>query len=126
MPLPPPTKMEQPKTGKKDFILLPVLYKSWPELKLDFSSLADKTLKGIDGFEEVVKKNDRWENINTPFNLLRRVLEEEEFFSTDHFCDTLLPWLARKALDVEDLFKDSEYKITVSAEGLLLALQFAK
>lgn len=99
---------------REEFVLLPVLYESWPKLKADLKALAAKDITGISSFEEVLEKNDRWENVGVPCELLRKVLREERFFSTEHFSDTLLPWLAQKALDVEHLFQDSEYKIKVS------------
>lgn len=98
---------------REEFIHLPVLYENWPKIKADLKALADKDIKGISRFEEVLQRNDRWENVKVPCNLLRNVLEEERFFSTEHFSDTLLPWLAQKALDVEQLFKESDNKLKV-------------
>ncbi len=100
-------------TKREGVVLLPPLYESWPKLKGDLNALAAKDIQGISSFEEVLEKNDRWKNVHLPCNLLRGVLKDGIHFSTEHFCDTLLPWVAQKALDVEKLFKESEYKLKV-------------
>lgn len=99
---------------ERKFVRLPVLYDTWPQLKDDLNLLASKDIRGIVGFEEVLQRNDRWENVQLPMTLLRNVLKEEGKVCTlEHFCNVLMPWIAKTALQVEDLFKDSGYKLQV-------------
>ncbi len=97
----------------KEFVRLPVLYVSWPQLRDDLKSLASKETRGLDALEEVLGENDKWGNIHLPLGLLRSVLGMEKICTMEHFYDVLLPWLAQTALQAEQLFKDSEYKLQV-------------
>ncbi len=103
------------------FVLLPVLYDSWPHLRDDLKSLAGKTIRGLDALEEVLVKNDRSGNIHLPLTLLRSALNREQVCTLGHFCDVLLPWMACTALNVEHLFRDSEYKLKVDAINIALS-----
>ncbi len=100
---------------RKDFIYLPNTYPSWKDLRKDLESLQRKEVVGIPALEDILKKNDRWENIHPPFNLLNNVLKKDAHFTTEYFCETLLPWLAGKALQVQELFADQDFKIPVRA-----------
>ena len=95
------------------WIHLPCTYNEWPKLKTDLCNLAEKKITGLDAFDEILKENDRWENIHLPHALLRRVLKEDKVFTQEYFCETLMPWIAGKAVQVEELFKESEYRLMV-------------
>lgn len=98
----------------EEFVRLPVLYDSWSQLKDNLSMLASEDIRGIVAFEEVLQRNDRWENIQLPMSLLRGVLKEEGGVCTlEHFSSILMPWIAKTALQVEQLFKDFGYKLQV-------------
>lgn len=97
--------------SREEFVCLPVLYDHWPQLRTDLKALASKEISGADALEEVLQRNDRWENIRLPLTLLKGVLDNGG--TKDHFYDVHLPWMAQKALQVEDLFKESEYKLKV-------------
>ena len=98
---------------RRAFVSLPVLYDTWPQLRSDLHLLSDRSTRGIEGLEEVLQRNDRWGNVEVPMALLRKVLEQEEVCTLDHFCKVLMPWIAKTALQVKDLFKDAEYKVQV-------------
>lgn len=98
---------------RRDFISLPVLYDTWPKLRSDLNLLANRSIQGVEGLEEVLQRNDRWDNVEVPMALLRKALKQEEVCTLGHFCKVLLPWIAKTALHIEDLFKDAEYKVQV-------------
>lgn len=87
------------------FVELPHQQRNWAKLKRGLTDLSKKD-KGLEAFELFLSQNDRWSAINTPFSLLRRVLSEDKYFTEEVFCKILLPWIACKALQVEELFKN--------------------
>ena len=93
---------------------LPNTQDHWKELKVGLAKLAEKKVKGLEAFEKILSENDHWESVSTPFSLLRQLLSRDTHFTEEYFCETLLPWIADKALQVEELFKDSRYKLPVS------------
>ena len=95
------------------FISLPNTYPSWKDLQQDLESLEKKEIKGLEGLEVILKRHDRWENIHPPFKLLNDVLQKDRHFTTQYFNDILLPWLAKKALQVQELFEAQNFKILV-------------
>lgn len=106
-------KMESAQKSQ-EFILLPVAYENWSSLKDDLDVLASKKTKGLDVLEEILCKYDQWENVHVPLGLLRDVLKKGDHgFTEEHFCGVLLPWLAQKALEVNDLFKDHKIRVRV-------------
>lgn len=92
----------------EEFVRLPVLYESWARLKGDLQVIASKTDTGPEALEKLLEKN---EGGSVGLALLRKVLAQKN--TTEHFSEVQLPWLAVKALQVEELFKKSEYKIKV-------------
>ena len=118
-PAPPTTKME-PEQSRK-FVRLPILYDSWPQLKGDLSLLASEDIRGIVAFEEVLQRNDRWAKIQLPMTLLRGALkatvEDGGVCTLEHFSSILMPWIAKTALQVEQLFKDCGYKLQVTSQS---------
>ena len=98
-------------TGRFD---LPCKYKEWPNIAKDLKNLAEKQVRGIDAFEDICAKHDRWEQVRRPFSLLQRVLSADGTHVTkEFFCESLLPWIAGKALKVEELFKDTNQQLPV-------------
>ena len=107
MPHPPaPPLTPSPQNMAKKSISLPVLYESWPRVRDDLKAIADKTATGLDALKQLLEKND---GDNVTLSQLGQVTAD----SGEHFCDVQLPWLASKALQVEELFKQSEHKIQV-------------
>jgi len=98
--------------GKK-FISLPNTYPPWKGLQEDLESLQKNEVQGMPALETILKKHDRWENIHTPFKLLRDVLKKDNHFTDEYFSDILLPWLAKKALQVQELYADQGFRIQV-------------
>ena len=114
------TRSQWKSSARATLVNLPSTYKQWPEIKDDLTNLAEKKLRGVDAFEDVCKKHDRWEPIKPPFSLLRRVLSDGSHVTEEFFCETLLPWIAGKALQVEELFKDANQQIPVSCDVVLI------
>jgi hypothetical protein len=104
--------------ARSEFVELPNIQDHWKDLKVGLTNLAEKKVKGLDAFEKILSENDHWESVSTPFSLLRQILSRDAHFTEEYFCETLLPWIADKALQVEELFKDSGYKLPVSKHKL--------
>lgn len=100
---------------QKEFVLLPVLYKNWSRVKNDLQGLADKTATpgGLHALEKLLEANEGGE---VSLSLLNKVLTQDQI--AEHFSDVRLPWLATKALQVEELFKDSGHRIKVGFSSL--------
>ena len=92
---------------------LPNTHKDWSRVKEGLQKIAEKHAVGLDAFERILELNDRWELVHPPFKALRRVLSEGNHVTEEHFCETLLPWIAKKALQVEVLFKDVDFELPV-------------
>ena len=73
----------------------------------------------MEALESILKRHDRWENIQLPLELVRRVLKSDDHFTAERFSDVLLPWLTRKALQINELFENFGYKLLVS-DGTLI------
>lgn len=99
--------------SNKSLLDLPSTYKEWPKIAKDLKNLAEKKVRGVDAFEGICAEHDRWEQVRTPFSLLRRVLSDGTHVTEEFFCDSLLPWIAGKALKVEELFKDTDHQLPV-------------
>ena len=99
--------------SKKGLLDLPSTYKEWPKIAKDLKNLAEKKVRGVDAFEGICAEHDRWEQVRTPFSLLRRVLSDGTHITEEFFCDSLLPWIAGKALKVEELFNDTDHQLPV-------------
>lgn len=95
------------------FVELPNAQERWKNLKVGLTDLAEKKVKGLEAFEQFVCENDDRKFISAPFSLLRMVVANDKHFTEELFCETLLPWIANKALQVEELF-DNETKLPVS------------
>lgn len=80
---------------------LPNAQERWKNLKVGLTDLAKKKVKGVEAFEQFVREND---DQKSPFSLLRMVVANDKHFTEEFFCETLLPWIASKALQVEELF----------------------
>lgn len=85
---------------------LPSSQERWESLEVGLKELAEKKVKGLEAFERFVCENDHWDSISAPFSLLRKVLADDKYFTEEFFCETLLPWIAGKAVQVEQLFND--------------------
>ena len=94
--------------GKRS-IRLPNTYDSWPKIKEDLSALSMKTRKGLDPFERALERDGE----SVELALLKKVLTKAVYVTEEQFYETLMPWIAGKALQVETLFKETDYKIQV-------------
>ncbi len=96
------------------FLSLPNTRPEWSKLREGLQKLAEKQVRGVEELEAFIEGNDRWSVIHPPFDVLRRVLKDADHVSSEFFAETLLPWVAKKALQVEELFKEQGHKIPVS------------
>lgn len=92
-----------------DRISLPNTYTTWPKLCDHLRALSGKSAKGPEAFQQTLERDGE----NIALALLEKVLGKAQYISDDHFYETLLPWLASKALQVESLFEESNYTILV-------------
>lgn len=98
----------------KRFTSLPNTASEWPGVRGGLQKLAEKKVRGVEELEAFFERNDRYKVIHPPFNVLRRVLGEADHVTEEFFAETLLPWIAKKALQVEELFQEYGYKLPVS------------
>lgn len=99
------------------FIPLPNTYDAWSSFKNDLEALENEAA-GVEALESILKRHDRWENVQIPLGLVHRVLKSDDHFTAERFSNVLLPWLASKALQLQELFENFDYKLPVR-EGTL-------
>lgn len=98
---------------------LPHVRDGWADARAKLQALADKTARGLDALEHAFSLECDWQSVSTPLATLRGALSDASHVTEEVFCEALLPWLARTALSVEDLFVGSEGKLQVRACSLL-------
>ena len=109
------------KQGRKaENIRLPNTLETWTQVCEVLKTISEGKVRSVEDFEDVYPKlfttSKRYGH--PKFASLRRVLKDAEYVSESHFLDTLLPWMARKALEVEELFKSQDHKLRVSIDNL--------
>ncbi len=95
------------------YVSLPNTRPEWSNLRVGLKNLAEKRVRGVEEFEAFIESNDPYQVIHPPFNVLRRVLKDADHVSEEFFAESLLPWIAKKALQVEELFQDCNHKLPV-------------
>ena len=99
---------------------LPNTLETWPKARETLRRIRDGEAKDVDTFEKLYAQNEsptitRARAAATPkFLSLRRVLRDGDHVSERQFLDTLLPWVAGKALDVEQLFLEHNHQLPVN------------
>ena len=101
---------------------LPNTLETWPKARETLRRIRDGEAKDVDTFEKLYALNEsptitRARAAATPQFVpvaLRRVLRDGDHVSERHFLDTLLPWVAGKALDVEQLFLEHNHQLPVN------------
>ncbi len=99
------------------YVSLPNTRPEWSNLRVGLKNLAEKRVRGVEEFEAFIESNDPYKVIHPPFNVLRRALKDADHVSEEFFAESLLPWIAKKALQVEELFQDCNHKLPVSGRG---------
>lgn len=96
-------------------VSLPNTFKRWPEVSENLKKIREGKIQELEEFEKVYTELEHYrESEATPtFSCLRHVLKDGKHFTEHHFLSTLLPWLADKALQVEELFKNEEHRLPV-------------
>ena len=100
--------------GKRS-IDLPNRLDSWAKVSETLRKIVQGEAKDVEGFETLYAsaESSRSEYAGSKLEGLRRVLRDGQHVSERHFLDTLLPWIAGKALEVDSLFKDQNNQIPV-------------
>lgn len=98
---------------QRQFVPLPNTYSAWSALRDDLEGLVKRETRGVEALENILKRHDRWENAELPLGLVQEVLKSDEHFTAQYFSDVLLPWLAKQALQVQELFNALDYKLPV-------------
>ena len=96
-------------------IILPNKLDSWAKVSENLRKIVQGEVRDVEGFERVYTSIESYRpKISEPkFAGLRRLLRDGLHVSERHFLDTLLPWIASKALEVESLFRDQNYQLPV-------------
>lgn len=94
---------------------LPSTFKKWPEVSNSLQKIREGKVRELEEFEKVYTELEyQRESEATPtFSCLRHVLKDGKHVTEHHFFSTLLPWLADKALQVEELFKAEGHHLPV-------------
>ena len=101
--------------GTEFSIILPNKLDSWAKVSENLRKIVQGEVRDVEGFERVYTSIEAYRpKIAEPkFAGLRLVLRDGRHVSERHFLDTLLPWIASKALEVESLFRDQNYQLPV-------------
>ena len=98
-------------------VRLPNLLDTWPGVSETLRKICEGEVKDVETFEKLYATTDcnpaRAVYGPPKFVALRRVLRDRDHVSEAHFLGTLLPWIAAKALEVEDLFIDHNHQLPV-------------
>ena len=89
-------------------ISLPNTFETWPKVSANLRSIQDGQVHDVEEFEKLYLQLEftAARALRTPkFATLRSVLKKAEHVTESHFLDTLLPWIAGKALEVDELFQ---------------------
>ena len=97
-------------------ISLPHSHKEWPLVKEKLQRLADKSICGPDALASVVQVSPEWGLDKPPMlNVLRKVLGAGDYYTVESFSEDLLPYIAKRALAVEELFPTKDIPVSVES-----------
>ena len=101
--------------GEQRSIHLPNTSESWPRVSENLRKISEGKLQDVEGFEKLYTciESTRTGKAEPKFASLRRVLRDGDHVSERHFLDTLSPWIAGKALEVDSLFRDKNHQLPV-------------
>ena len=101
-------------SGKRS-IILPNKLDSWARVSDNLRRIVQGGVQNVADFETAYTciESFRPKLAEPKLEGLRRVLRDGRHVSERHFLDTLLPWIAGKALEVEDLFRDQNHQLPV-------------
>ena len=112
--------------GEKSAIRLPNTFEAWPRVSENLLKIRGGQVRDVQEFEELYTQLEcspkRAEDAKPNFATLRRVLKDANHISERHFLDTLLPWIAGKALEVGDLFTAQGHEISVREQPYFLEI----
>ena len=103
--------------AKGSTIALPNTFETWPKVSENLRKIREGQVRDVEEFEKLYIQlevgSKRAKDAKPTFATLRRALKDADAISEPHFFDTLLPWIAGKALEVDDLFKAQGHEILV-------------
>jgi poly(ADP-ribose) glycohydrolase len=87
----------------------------WSQIKDQLEKLSNGTVKGVQGLREVIAISPQWANPNPPIlNTLGKVLNDGEHWNIEEFGDDILPYIAKRAMEVETLFPEKTIDLLTS------------
>lgn len=107
---------------ERSTISLPNTYSSWAKVSENLRKIQEGRVREVHQFEELypLLEFSRESDADPKFATLRHVLNDAEHITERHFLDTLLPWIARKALEVDELFRSRGHQISVRGGNMML------
>ena len=88
-------------------ISLPHTHKLWPVVKEKLQTVADKRELGPDALAGVILVSPEWGLDKPPvLSVLKKVLSKGDYYTVESFSEDILPYIAKRALAVEELFAD--------------------
>lgn len=94
---------------------LPHSHKEWPIVKRKLQLLSDKTIDGsLEAIGNVVLVSPYWQGrTDQPLllNSLNTALTQGGHYTVEGFCGEILPYIATRALEVENLFPEKTIKV---------------
>lgn len=97
-------------------ISLPNTFETWPRVSENLRNIQEGQVHDVEEFEKIYLQLEFTAEraLRTPkFATLRTVLKRAEHITESHFLGILLPWIAGKALEVDELFHAQGNKIPV-------------
>lgn len=95
--------------GAMKTISLPHTHKLWPVMKEKLQKLAEKRELGPDALAGVILASPEWGLDKPPMlSVLKKVLGKGDHYTVESFSEDILPYIAKRALAVEELFSDQE------------------
>lgn len=99
---------------------LPHSHKEWPIVKHKLQLLSDKAIDGsLEAMGTVVAVSPYWGIPDKPplLDSLNKALSQGGgHYTKETFCEEILPYMAGRALEVEDLFPDKTIKVCALVE----------
>lgn len=93
-------------------LVLPHGHSQWSIVRGKLQKVADKTLQGLDAIGDVILVSPEWGLDKRPLlNVLNRALGQGSHYNKEEFGEDILPYIAKRALEVETLFPESKIQV---------------
>lgn len=86
--------------------------KWWGDVQDRLKKLANGIDKGLDAYATTVQHTPYWVAENPPMlTVLKKALDEGDYFTRESFCEEILPFVAKKVLEMDSLFKKDQLPV---------------